>query len=301
MFNFFSDLNYFIKEAFGSIWRNKLVNILSIGTIAISLFILGIFFIAALNISIVIEEWGEKVQVNIYIKDSISQSNFLYLKERLETSPEIESYKYISKQDALKEFKDIFNRYETFADELGDDVFPASFEIQIKNEFRTPEQIEKLAGRFENLSGIEEIHYDKDWITRLNTIMKLIRLAALTIGGILILASIATTSNVIRMNITSRRDEIKIMRLVGASDVFIKGPFFFEGLLQGFLAGSIAVGSLFLMHDAMRSYIKSSAGIFFTFMDLHFLTDTHIILFIVGGTVVGMFGSLLSLGRFLKI
>ncbi|MBN2135965.1 MAG: ABC transporter permease [Acidobacteria bacterium] len=296
-----SNLKYFIVESLSNIWRNKIVNLLSIGTITISLFILGIFFLAGLNLSAVIEEWVEKVQVNIYLKSDITQNNFLYLKDRIETSPEVEEYKYISTRDALDDFKDIFSKYETFAEQLGEDVFPASFEIKIKNEFRTPEMIEKFAQRFESINGIEEIHYDRDWIQRLNTIVKLIQLAALVIGGILVLAAISTTSNVIRMTITSRKDEIEIMRLVGASNSFIKGPFFFEGLIQGLLAGGFAVIMLYLLYDVTSNYIKTSAGMFFTFMDLQFLSDIHIVVFLIGGMLVGTLGSLFSLGRFLKV
>jgi cell division transport system permease protein len=277
------------------------MNILSIGTIAISLFILGIFLLVSTNLSGVINEWGEKVQVNIYLKNDISQNNFLFLRDRIESSPEVESYRYVSQQDALKEFRELFGKYETFSDKLEEDVFPASFEIKIKSDFRTTGKIEKFTERFANITGIGEIQYDREWILRLNTIINLIKLLAVTIGGILVLAAISTTSNVIKMTILSRKDEIEVMRLVGASNSFIKGPFFFEGFIQGLTAGGIAVGLLYFLFKMAKSYISTSAGLFFTYIDFSFLNTPEIVLFIIGGTLVGTLGSLLSLGRFLKI
>jgi cell division transport system permease protein len=298
---FISNLFYYLGEAVANILSSKMINILAVGTIAISLFILGIFFLVSTNLSGVINEWGEKVQVNIYLKNTITQNNFLFLRDRIESSPEVESYRYISQQDALKEFRDLFGKYETFSDKLEEDVFPASFEIKIKSEFRTSDKIEKFTKRFENITGIEEIQYDRDWIMRLNTIINLIRLLAVTIGGILVLAAISTTSNVIKITILSRKDEIEVMRLVGASNSFIKGPFFFEGMIHGLVAGGVAVGLLFTLYKMAKSYIASSSGIFFTYIDFKFLETPEIVLFIIGGTLVGILGSLLSLGRFLKI
>jgi len=298
---FLSTLFYYLSEAFVNLWSNKIMNILSIGTIAISLFILGIFLLVSTNLSGVINEWGEKVQVNIYLKNDISQNNFLFLRDRIESSPEVESYRYVSQQDALKEFRELFGKYETFSDKLEEDVFPASFEIKIKSDFRTTGKIEKFTERFANITGIEEIQYDREWILRLNTIINLIKLLAVTIGGILVLAAISTTSNVIKMTILSRKDEIEVMRLVGASNSFIKGPFFFEGFIQGLTAGGIAVGLLYFLFKMAKSYISTSAGLFFTYIDFSFLNTPEIVLFIIGGTLVGTLGSLLSLGRFLKI
>lgn len=298
---FISNLFYYFSEAIANVLSNKIINILAIGTIAISLFILGIFLLVSANLSGVINEWGEKVQVNIYLKNNITQNNFLFLRDRIESSPEVENYRYISQQDALKEFRELFGKYETFSDKLEEDVFPASFEIKIKSEFRTSDKIEKFTERFSNISGIEEIQYDRDWIMRLNTIINLIHLLAITIGGILVLAAISTTSNVIKITILSRKDEIEVMRLVGASNSFIKGPFFFEGLIHGLFAGGIAVGMLFGLYKIAKSYISTSSGVFFTYIDFKFLETPEIILFILGGTLVGTLGSLLSLGRFLKI
>ena len=298
---FLSNLFYYIGEAVANILSNKIINILAVGTIAISLFILGIFLLVSANLSGVISEWGEKVQVNIYLKNEITQNNFLFIRDRIESSPEVEDYRYISQQDALKEFKELFGKYETFSDKLEEDVFPASFEIKIKSDFRTSDKIEKFTERFANINGIEEIQYDRDWLMRLNTIINLIRLLAVTIGGILVLAAVSTTSNVIKITILSRKDEIAVMRLVGASNAFIKGPFFFEGLIQGLTAGGIAVGLLYTLFKIAKTYISTSSGLFFTYIDFKFLNTPEIILFIIGGTLVGILGSLLSLGRFLKI
>jgi len=300
MINAVSNFLYYISEALGSIWRNKLVNILSIGTISISLFILGVFLLISTNLSSLVEEWGENVHVNIYLRNDISQNNFLYIKDRIETSPEVETSRYISQQEALQEFKDIFQEYDTLSEKIEDDVFPASFEIKIKDEFRIFKNVQTFVERFDNITGIEDIQYDREWIEHLNTIINLIRLFAIIFGGILILAAISTTANVIKMNIISRKDEIDVMRLVGASNSFIKGPFFFEGLIQGLFAGGIAIAILYLLFDLAESYVMSSPNLFFAFVHMEFLSDFSITLFLLGGMLVGTLGSILSLSRFLK-
>lgn len=288
-------LAYFFSEAAQSLWRSRLMNALSIGTIAVSLFVLGAFLTIASNLNEVVARWSRKVQVTFYLTDGLEAPIRDSLAGRLKDDPAVESVEVISRAQALERFKALFRDLQALPDDLGENPFPASVEATLKPGRESPEEVQRLVAAFEKAPGVEEVQYDLLWIQRLATAIRLVRGVGALLGGILVLAGVFTISNVIRLTVYARQDELDIMRLVGATRAYVKGPFVVEGLIQGGVGGLISVALLWV---AFRMVAKDALAASDLLGRAVVFLPTGVCVFIVlGGMAVGILGSLLSIGR----
>ncbi|MEE8218381.1 MAG: permease-like cell division protein FtsX [Vicinamibacteria bacterium] len=287
-------LGYFFAEAFTSLWRSRLVNAISIGTIAVSLFVLGAFLTVAGNLGDVVSRWTEKIQIIVYLEADIEDRVRVSLENRLGEDPAVESLDLVDQEEALERFKTLFRDLSSLPEDLGENPFPASFEVNLRPGHQSPTEVQRLAEAFADVPGVQEIQYDLLWIERLATGVRLLRGVGAFLGGILVLAGIFTISNVIRLTVYAREDELDIMRLVGATRAYVKGPFVVEGMLQGGLGGLLAAGLLWL---ALRWLARDLATSGLLGRTAFALPNEITIALIVGGMVVGVVGSLVSLRR----
>ena len=150
---------------------------------------------------------------------------------------------FVSREQALARFRAMFRDLSSLPEDLGENPFPASLEVTLRADRQSPAEVERLAKAFAAAPGVREIQYDLLWIERLSTGVRLVRGLGAFLGGILVLAGVFTISNVIRLTIYAREDELDIMRLVGATRAYVKGPFVTEGVIQGGLGGLVAAAS----------------------------------------------------------
>jgi len=288
-------LGYFLHEALTSLWRSRLINALSIGTMAVSLFVLGAFLTVASNLNEVVTRWTQKVQVTFYLADGLEDRIRDSLFDQLHADPAVESVVLVSRAQALDRFRSLFRDLRTLPEDLGSNPFPASLEVSLRAGHQSPEEVQRLVHAFEKAPGVEEVQYDLLWIERLSTAVRLVRGVGAFLGGILVLAGIFTISNVIRLTVYARQDELDIMRLVGATRAYVTGPFVVEGMIQGGLGGLLSLGLLWLaFRVAARDALAAS--------DLMgravvFLPASVCLAIVAGGMLVGVVGSLISLGR----
>jgi cell division transport system permease protein len=287
-------LAYFFEEALTSLWRSRLVNAVSIGTIAVSLFVLGAFLTVASRLGEVVSRWTEKVQVIVYLDDRAEPRVVASLEERLRQDPAVEATERVSREQALARFRELFRDMSTLPDDLGENPFPASLEVNLKPGHQSPAEVQRLAKAFEDVPGVSEIQYDLLWIERLATGVRLVRGVGTFLGGVLALAGVFTISNVIRLTIYAREDELDIMRLVGATRAYVKGPFVAEGMLQGGLGGSLAVLLLWAALGWLSQGLASSELLGRTTLAP---PPSVALLLVIGGMAVGLAGSLVSLSR----
>ena len=288
-------LVYFVEEASQSLWRSRLINALSVGTIAVSLFVLGSFLTIASNLSEVVTRWTQKVQITVYLEDRIEPRIERMLGERLKNEPGVDSVKAVNREEAQDRFRTLFKDLRALPEELGENPFPASFEVTLKPTHQTPEAVERLVKSYQKAPGVEEVQYDLLWIQRLSTAVRLVRGVGAFLGGILSLAGVFTISNVIRLTVYARQDELDIMRLVGATQAYVRGPFVVEGMIQGGLGGLLSVGLLWLGFRVLaKDALAASDLLGRTALSLP--TDVCLAL-VLGGMAVGVVGSLVSLGR----
>ena len=287
-------ISYFLSEAATSLWRSRLVNSVSVGTIAVSLFVLGAFLTVASGLGELVTRWTEKVQVIVYLEDGTEDRVRASLENRLREDPAVGAVDYVSREQALARFREMFRDLSSLPEDLGENPFPASLEVTLKADRQSPAEVQRLARVFQGVPGVREIQYDLLWIERLATGVRLVRGLGAFLGGILVLAGVFTISNVIRLTIYAREDELDIMRLVGATRAYVKGPFVTEGVIQGGLGGLVAAG---LLWAALAWLSRSLAASDLLGRAAFSFPPGVALLLVVGGMTVGLAGSLISLAR----
>lgn len=287
-------LSYFVSEALTSLWRSRLVNAVSIGTIAVSLFVLGAFLTVASALSGLVARWTETVQVIVYLEDDSEARVRESLENRLRADPAVASLEFVAREQALARFRAMFRDLSSLPEDLGENPFPASLEVNLRPERQSAAEVERLAKAFAGVPGVREIQYDLLWIERLSTGIRLVRVVGAFLGGILVLAAVFTISNVIRLTIYAREDELDIMRLVGATRAYVKGPFVTEGVIQGGLGGLVAT---FLLWTALAWLSRDLATSDLLPRATLALSPLIGALLVAGGMAVGLAGSLMSLSR----
>lgn len=288
-------LVYSVEEALLSLWRSRLVHALSVATIAVSLFVLGAFLTLAGNLDGVVERWTRQIQVVFYVEDAAPAEVLRSLEARLKVEPGVAQVDHVTREQALERFRALFRELATLPDDLRENPFPGSFEVTLQPGAAAREDALRLVESYRQAPGVEDVLFDLLWIERLSTAVRLVRGLGALLGGVLVLAGVFTISNVIRLTVYARQDEIDIMRLVGATRAYIRGPFLVEGMLQGLLGGLV---SLALLGLGFRFVTRESEAIADLLgRPLAFLSAELALVLVVGGAMLGLIGSLVSLGR----
>jgi len=296
----FYHLVYLVTETCSSIKQTKVTNLIAIGTIAISLSIFGVFLLVYVNLNAIAQKWSEAVHMTIYLKNELPEGQIPALEKTLKELKQIESVSFVSKEEALRIFQDRLKGQESLLAGMTGNPLPASFEVKIKKRYQNPEGMKMLAATLEKFQEVEEVQYGQDWLESLTALVGLLRLVSLFVGSLLFAALVFIISNTIKLTLYARKEELDIMRLVGATDGFIKGPFLIEGVFRGVVGSSCALFILYLVYNLFVSYLKQSSYLLLKFLSLSFLpTDLMIGLLLFGG-VMGWFGSVLTLRRFLN-
>jgi cell division transport system permease protein len=286
---------YFVEEALTSLWRSRLITALSIVTIAVSLFVLGAFLSVASNLSEVVARWSDKVQVTFYLEDQLPEVPRESLQAALRGDPAVETVVYVPREEALRRFRALFREMRTLPEDLGENPFPAALEVTLRPGRNSAEDAQRLVQSFQRAPGVEDVEYDLLWIQRLSTAVRLVRGAGAFLGAILVLAAVFTISNVMRLTMYAREDELDIMRLVGAAPAYVKGPFVLEGMIQGGLGGLLALGLLWTIFQMLSRDLLATSDLLGRSAIV--LPASTAALVVFGGTLVGLVGSLVSLGR----
>jgi cell division transport system permease protein len=286
---------YFFEEALTSLWRSRLINALSVGTMAVSLFVLGAFLTVASNLNEVVARWTRKVQVTFYLDDRVEERIRGILVDRVKDHAAVDTVEMVSRELALERFRALFHDLRSLPEDLGENPFPAALEVTLKPDHQSPEEVQEFVREFEHAPGVEEAQYDLLWIERLSTAVRLVRGLGAILGGILVLAGVFTISNVIRLTVYARQDELDIMRLVGATRAYVTGPFVVEGMIQGALGGVLSVAMLWMAFRVLARDAVAASDLLGR--AVVFLPPAVCVAIVLGGMAVGVVGSLISLGR----
>ena len=288
---------YFIQEVFRSLRRNNWMSFASIGTVAVSLFVLGVFLLLVLNMNRMASALESQVQISVYLEDGLSADDRKDIASDIEALQGIESIRYISKDEAKARLEDRLGDQKYLLDALGDkNPLPDSFEVVVKS----PDLVETAAKAIDLMDGVQEAKYGQDVIEHLFAITRLIRIFGLVLMVLLAGATLFIISNTIRLTVFARRKEIAIMKYVGATDWFIRWPFLLEGMVLGFVGGVIAAVALRSFYAAMAAKITDTLT-FFPLMPQYPSMNYITVALLLAGMAIGALGSALSLKRFLKV
>ncbi len=300
-----NSLNYMIKEAFKSVFKQRKMSSASIAIMIATMFIFGIFFVLGENINFVMEQVENKQGMRVVIKDDIEEHTLEGLKSKIQNI-EIDGKKvvntvtFISKEDAMKSIKERLGDKQDVLEGLDEENFlPASYFVTL-TDLSKNQQVQDEIMKFD---GIEEISTDNDTISKLNNIAKGIRMGTLVILVILIVISIAIIAYTVKITVYARRKEIEIMKYVGATNAFVRGPFMIEGIIIGIISAAISVIIMMLVYNGILNSILESNVIqslsvsFYTFNEL-FLRVLGVYLLL--GMGIGVLGSSISMKKYLN-
>jgi cell division transport system permease protein len=293
-----SFLRYFFRQALGNIFENRLVHLVGVGTMVIAFLIFDAFVLTFLNINAWTQERGRTLTMSIYFKDDPERSAIEDIRRKLLDYP-VSITRFISKKDAMKILRRQLGEKAGLLDGLKENPLPASLEIILSRDEIDDSLPYDLKRKLERIENVDEVQYSQEWIDRIQGVMGAVEIVGLIFGGLLFLAALFIVTNTIKLTIYSRKDEIEILKLVGATNGFVKTPFLIEGSIQGFLGGSVAIIILFLGYLMVTSELDLRIG--FGALDLAFLSPKFILLLVVASIITGFIGSSVSLGRFFRI
>ena len=285
---------YFFREAMRRIWTSKRSSFVAISMIAISLLILGIFMLVAENLERAVEQWQGKTRVNVYLEPEATPGQIAAVGQHLAARAPLARHRFITREEALRRFETYFASVADLVSQLDENPFPPSFEIEVTAQFIESRAFNQEMAGIGSLPGVAHVQFDWDWLARLRRLVGIINIAGAIAGGILAIAAAFTIANVIRLTMMLYREEIDIMRLVGATERIIRGPFLVEGIVQGTLGGIVAVGLLFAIFLAAREALDPSKSMLVGFLVGTFLPWQKIAVLIAGGMFAGWLGSWMS-------
>jgi cell division transport system permease protein len=271
------------------------MNMAAITTIAVTFIILTSFLLILVNLSNFSKYWGERIQVIAYLQHNLSPQQIDNLQDSIRKFEEVESMQFISKEQALKILREALIGQDGLIEGLQGNPLPSSLEIKLKSQFRNLEGVEALVEKIKTLALVDDIEYGHKWLQRFSAIFGLLKIIGFTLGCLLFLATLFIISNTIKLIIYNRRDEIEIMKLVGATNRFIQLPFFIEAIMQGLIGSSIAILFIYIVVKSLSSTFVSSFSFYFGSVDLIFLSFPFIAGIILLGILLGFAGSLLSI------
>jgi cell division transport system permease protein len=276
-----------LRESLLGFRRAPLLSVLSITTIAFSLFAFGLFSLVAINIRQTLRDVESRVEVRAFITDGTSVEAIADAMHQVATWREVDSVEYVSPEQALArartelgEFKDVFE----------EGVLPGSLDLGLREGFRDPTTVSAVAERVKELGFIDDVRYGEEWVEKLHRIRNIATVTGIILGLAFAAVAMIIIGSTIRMAMLARSREISIMRLVGATDSFIRRPFLIEGFAKGVFGGALALMLTWLASALISRY----------FIQTQFFDARLAFLGVLGGAVLGFLGSAISVSRLLR-
>jgi cell division transport system permease protein len=287
---------YFVREAAVGLVRSFRVSLLAIFTIAVSLFLSGMVLLVSKNLSRTVHDWRAEARFVVYLAPEVDASGRAALRAEIEKGRWTEGLEEITPEVARARFERAFPSLAELVADHGEGALPFSFEAVLKT--LPAAEMPAFSAWVDDLRrrpGVVMVDADQDWIGQVETLLALIRGLGLALAAILLGASIFTIASVVRLTSFLYREEIAVMRLVGATEFYIRGPFYFEGILQGLLGGLVAAGALGVVHVLIEPRLATSlvAGA----LAASFLSPFELVALVGFGAVAGWAGAVVSLSR----
>ncbi len=291
-------MTHFLKKALTDIKSNRFLNLITIITISLSILVVSVFLLFFENANRVIETWNQGGRAMIYLNDEFTMDMLPQLEKKLNTLAQIEKVQFISKTQALEKMKKTMSSHSAFLNTLKENPLPDALEIKIKS-YTNFEQIQSLAATIKSMEVVEDVEYGQGWLGKFLKVFNLFKITGYAMCSLFFFIALFITANTVRLAFYSRQLEVEIMRLVGATETFIKAPFYVEGLFQGFLGGLLGLSILLIAFLAVSTGITQNLASY-VYFDIQFLSIKTIVVIIFGSTFLGWFGCYLSLKQILK-
>jgi cell division transport system permease protein len=288
----------YFQKAVRDLRANLFLNTVTVITIALSVLIFSAFMLFFINADGLLRHWISDMRIMVYLKPEISPESVNKMRAKIESLPGVREVDFISRAMAMERFRGQLKRQSSLLDGLNENPLPESFEVRLDPASHNWRNIEPIAGEIESMNGVAEVEYGQQWVGKFVYILNLMRVAGYSLGGLFFVATVFFVANTVRLVLYSRRDEVEIMRLVGASESFVKDPFYIQTLLMGTLGGIIGIG---ILYSAYRFIAANVAGEFAqTVFPLRFLPLRISAGILLGSMFAGWSGCFISLRQFLR-
>ncbi|MGH2724482.1 MAG: permease-like cell division protein FtsX [Actinomycetota bacterium] len=287
---------YFFRETGAALRRNALVTFAAISTVFISLFLLGGSLLVERQVRLMTGEWASKVEVSVFLRDDASEAEIQALGEKVNAIPEVERSFFETREEAWENFQELFRDSPALIQNVDPEALPQSYRIKLTD----PAKFEVIRARLAGEPAINEVRDEQAVLKKLLAVTGVLRTGVLAVAVIMLLSAAGLIGNTVRMAVFARRKEIAIMKLVGATNWFIRVPFLIEGMVEGLIGGVVAVLAIFSMKFLFIDPLRGQVGF------VHAWIDTPEILFTVpillgAGVLIAAVASLLAMRRFLEV
>ena len=292
---------FLVCEAFSNLFIHRSSVVIGVVTTAFTITCFGVFFLLYFNLKSVTGSLQDEIEVMVYLHNEVSREQRLALQRNLEQREGVANLEFVSQQQALEDFHRQFPDESSLLEGLGENPLPASFVLRIAPAFHATDSLGVLVAQVKEVPGVEHVRYSREWVETLSILVRYIELGAVMVGGILALATVTIFVNTIRLSLYARKEEIEILRLIGATGTFIATPYLLEGAILGGLGGGLSIMLLKSGFEFFRLEVDAS-GWFQGLQSAIQFFPFHISLFLViGGMVLGSMSSLLSVYTILRV
>lgn len=292
-----SSLCYFLRETVTSLVRNRFMAAASILTVTLSMFILGAFLSAVLNINHMATYLESQVEMTVYLKDGIKTDDVMAVGKQLKQLNGLKGISFTNKDQALANFRESMGDQAALLDSMNGNPLPASYKIS----FQSPDQLQDAVNLVKKYPQVDDVQYGQEIVEQLYRVAQFIRISGIILILFLAAAELFIISNTIRLTVFARRREIQIMKYVGATNGFVRWPFLFEGMVIGFIGSGISSILLWLCYRMIQEEIHNAGLVFIPLLAMYpFIVHVAIFL-LAAGIIIGALGSAISLRKYMKV
>jgi cell division transport system permease protein len=288
-------LQYFLREALVNLVRGWKVSLLAILTITVSLLVGGAFLLVSRNLLASVERWRGETRVVLYLQPGASPDVLRRLAAEAGRAPWVAAAEAVSAETARRRFQESFPSLSDLVEGLGDEPLPASIEVALRDPSRRPPELRAWLDAWRRRPEVSMVDDDREWLRQIETVAALLRGVGIALAGGLLAAAIFTTASVIRLTAYLHHDEIAVLRLVGATEFYIRGPFYAEGFVQGLAGGAIASAALWAAYTLLR--LRQPNSLVESLLAAQFLSGAQIAFLVLLGGAAGLTGAVMSLRR----
>ena len=283
-------MNLTVRESLIAFRRAPLLSALSVTTIAFSLFVVGLFGLVAVNLQDALRGVAERVEIVAYLLPGTPIEAITLAGKDIEAFPEVQSASYVSEDSALGRARAELVEFRDVLQELERNPLPASIEVKLKPRFRDADHVNQVADRLRGFGFVDDVRFGRDWVEKLDRLRQIAAAVGLVVGAAFAVVAIIIIGTTIRMAVLQRSREIAIMRLVGATDGFIRRPFLLQGAIKGMLGGLAAIALSYGAYTLINRWLIHAA----------FFSTEQAVAIVGFGMLIGFFGSAASVGRHLR-
>lgn len=297
-----SNVTYLIKKGISSVWKNFVMSFASFSILMVSLLLVSCSVLLMVNVGIIMGNIEDTNEISVFLEEGVTTEQIEHVRDVLENNSDLTDIRYTSKEEALADFRETLDDYAQLLDSLEENPMPETFQVRVTDLTKIKHVVDLISG----VDGVEKVKAPYNFASALINIRNTFTIIASAVLVALIIVSVVIVSNAIRTSVFSRRNEISIMRYVGATNGFIKAPFFVEGMFIGMLAGVASWGLSWIVYDAVFSMFGNDITLWqmFGFFDLIPFTSISWIVLAVNcaaGALLGAVGTVISTGKYVKV